>query len=185
MTLGAHSEAMLCARSVAGDRTAFESLVRMHQSTMRKQLRRLTRGDDGLADDLAQESFLQAWHQLKDFRGEAKFSSWLYRIAYHRYLMHARSSHPTEPLPDEDTTTQAPSHQGDAGHARQLDVAAAMAQLPEAERVALIHCYYLDLSNEEAAQVLEWPLGTLKSHVLRGKQRLRTLLAAWQPEGTP
>jgi RNA polymerase sigma-70 factor (ECF subfamily) len=157
----------------------------MHQSAIRKQLRRLCKGDDGLADDLAQESFLLAWHQLKEFRGEAKFSSWLYRIAYHRYLMHARSDHPMEPLPDADPAMCAPSHQGDAGHTRQLDVASALTQLPEVERVALIHCYYLDLSNEEAAQVLDVPLGTLKSHVLRGKQRLRTLLAAWQPEGTP
>jgi RNA polymerase sigma-70 factor (ECF subfamily) len=184
MTLGDNAEATLCARSVAGDRSAFESLVRMHQAAVRKQLRRLCKGDDGLADDLAQESFLQAWHQLKDFRGEAKFSSWLYRIAYHRYLMYARSAHPTEPLPDEDITMQAASYQGDRDHARQLDVASALAQLPEGERVALIHCYYLDLSNEEAADVLDLAVGTLKSQVLRGKQRLRTLLAAWQPEET-
>ncbi len=163
----------------------FEALVRMHQSTVRKQLRRLTKGDDGLADDLAQESFLQAWRSLSEFRGDAKFSSWLYRIAYHRYLMHARSAHPTEPLPDEDNLTRAPTHLGDLGHARKLDVTSALSQLPEGERVALIHCYYLDLSNEEAAQILDLPVGTLKSQVLRGKQRLRTLLAAWQPEGTP
>lgn len=163
---------------------AFEALVRQHQSAVRKQLRRLTKGDDGLADDLAQESFIQAWAHLSDFKGEAKLSSWLYRIAYHRYLMHARSTHRVEPLPDEEQLSEPTHGNGDLGHTRKLDVESALAQLPEGERVALIHCYYLDLSNDEAAQVLDLPLGTLKSQVLRGKQRLRTLLAAWQPEVT-
>jgi RNA polymerase sigma-70 factor (ECF subfamily) len=65
-----------------------------------------------------------------------------------------------------------------------LDVETALARLPQAERVALIHCYHLDLSHEEAAQVLNLPLGTVKSQVLRGKARLRDLLAAWAPEKT-
>lgn len=64
---------------------------------------------------------------------------------------------------------------------QRIDVNRALAALPEAERVALIHCFQLDLSHAEAAEVLGWPLGTLKSHVARGKARLRATLAAWQP----
>jgi RNA polymerase sigma-70 factor (ECF subfamily) len=63
---------------------------------------------------------------------------------------------------------------------QRLDVERALAALAEAERVALIHCFGLDLSHAEAAAVLGWPLGTLKSHVARGKARLREQLAAWQ-----
>jgi RNA polymerase sigma-70 factor (ECF subfamily) len=178
-------ELALCERALAGERGAFEELVRSHQGAVRNQLRRLTQGDAALADDLAQESFFQAWTHLAQFKGQARLASWLYRIAYHRFLMHQRSHPATVSLTDGaeiEVRDDAPGHEMPA-RAVQLDVEAALARLPEAERVALIHCYYLDLSHEEAAQVLALPLGTLKSQVLRGKARLREALAAWAPEG--
>ena len=64
--------------------------MRRHQSTVRTVLRRLTRGDMGLADDLAQETFVLAWRNLKSFRQEARFSTWLYRIATNCWLADAR-----------------------------------------------------------------------------------------------
>ena len=177
-------DAALCRRAQSGDRQAFAELVRSHQGAVRNQLRRLTKGDAALADDLAQESFIQAWAHLAEFRGQARLATWLYRIAYHRFLMHLRSQRVTLPVPDEGETE---STGEPAGHEREalamrLDVAAALARLPQAQRVALIHCYYLDLSHEEAAQVLNVPLGTLKSQVLRAKAQLRDTLAAWAPE---
>jgi RNA polymerase sigma-70 factor (ECF subfamily) len=60
-----------------------------------------------------------------------------------------------------------------------LDLQRAMTQLSDGEREALIHCYHLDLSHEEAAQVLTMPLGTLKSHIKRGKDKLKQLLSSW------
>jgi RNA polymerase sigma-70 factor (ECF subfamily) len=178
-------ELVLCERALAGERSAFAELVQSHQGAVRNQLRRLTHGDAALADDLAQESFIQAWTHLAQFKGQARLASWLYRIAYHRFLMHLRSHQAMVSLTDGGETEdrgEAPGH-GVPARAMQLDVEAALARLPEAERVALIHCYYLDLSHEEAAQVLDLPLGTLKSQVLRGKARLREILAAWAPEG--
>ncbi len=177
------SEAVLCRRAASGDRSAFAELVRSHQSGVRNQLRRLTRGDVALADDLAQDSFIQAWTQLAQFKAQARFASWLYRIAYNRFLMYLRSHTGTVSLADDDSgeeVAQGPGYDS----ALRLDVEAALARLPLAERVALIHCYHLDLSHEEAAQVLNLPLGTLKSQVLRAKARLRDLLAAWAPEKT-
>jgi RNA polymerase sigma-70 factor (ECF subfamily) len=156
----------------------FEALVRAHQARVRRQLRRLTRGDDALADDLAQETFVQAWRHVGSFRGDASVATWLFRIAYNAYLAHQRRRR-EEPLPDGDD--RAGEGRDDSAHAMQrLDVERALATLPEAERVALIHCFGLDLSHAEAAAVLGWPLGTLKSHVARGKARLRERLAAWQ-----
>src|SRR5471032_2586889 len=73
-----------------GDRQAFAKLVRAHQSRVRLQLRRLTRGDAALADDLAQETFVQAWLHLGDFRGDARLATWLHRIALTRFLQHVR-----------------------------------------------------------------------------------------------
>lgn len=179
-------EPVLCARAAAGDRQAFASLVHAHQNNLRNQLRRLTQGDAALADDLAQESLVQAWMHMAAFKGEARFATWLYRIAYNGFLMHVRRHGPVQAnTPQSDEAGQV----GEAGpasttpdHPMRLDVEAALQRLPEPERIALVHCYHLDLSHEEAAQVLNLPLGTLKSQVLRGKARLRNLLAAWAPE---
>ena len=63
-----------------------------------------------------------------------------------------------------------------------VDLERAMATLTDAERAAIVQCYHTDLSHEEAAYVLGCPLGTLKTHVLRARQKLRTLLAAWSPD---
>ncbi len=163
-------------------KAAFERLVLEHQSRVRRQLRRLTHGDAALADDLAQETFLQAWQHLASFRAEARLSTWLYRIAYHRFLMHRRSAPPGAA-----TDAAAPAEAGatDPDAALRLDVERALARLPEAERVALMHCFQLDLSHAEAAAVLGWPLGTLKSHLARGKLRLRESLSVWQMEPSP
>ena len=177
------SEAALCQRAAAGDRSAFAALVRSHQSGVRNQLRRLTHGDFALADDLAQDCFVQAWTHLAEFKGQSRFASWLYRIAYNRFLMHVRNHPATVSLADDEQGEEVAQALGHDGSMR-LDVETALARLPQAERVALIHCYHLDLSHEEAAQVLNLPLGTVKSQVLRGKARLRDLLAAWAPEKT-
>src|SRR5580765_2681622 len=84
-------DAQLIARVlVQDDRHAFGELVRRHQSAVRACLRKLTGGNHALADDLAQETFLLAYRNLKSFRQEAKFSTWLYRIAYNAFLADAR-----------------------------------------------------------------------------------------------
>src|SRR4249920_398969 len=85
------TDATLIARAlVADDRHAFAELVKRHQSAVRATLRRLTAGNHALADDLAQETFVLAWRNLKSFRQEAKFSTWLYRIATNCWLADAR-----------------------------------------------------------------------------------------------
>src|SRR5471030_1627690 len=78
------------ARARQGDLHAFARLVRAHQSRVRLQLRRLAHGDAALADDLAQETFVQAWLHLNDFRGDARLATWLHRIALTRFLQHVR-----------------------------------------------------------------------------------------------
>jgi RNA polymerase sigma-70 factor (ECF subfamily) len=174
-------DAVLVARCLGGDdRHAFAELTRRHQSGVRSLLRRLTRGNEALADDLAQDTFVQVWRNLRQFRGEAKFSTWIYRIAYNAFLAHARAAHHDEPLPEQlPEDASGPSLAVES--AMRMDLAKAMDRLSEGERAAIIHCYYQDLSHEEAAYVLGCPLGTLKSNVLRAKQKLRTVLAAWAP----
>ena len=169
----------LVARALLGnDRRAFEQLLRRHQGMVRAQLRRLLNGDEAAADDLAQEVFLLAWRKLDQFRGEARFSTWLYRIAYSCFLQACRKRPLNAGQADESELEQLPAPQQAID--LQLDLERAMQQLSKAEQTVLLHCVQLELSHEEAAQVLAMPLGTVKTHATRGKAKLRAWLAAWQ-----
>lgn len=188
------TDAQLIARCVVSDdRHAFAELVKRHQSTVRACLRKLTVGDHALADDLAQETFVLAWRNLRSFRQEARFSTWLYRIATNCWLAHARKrreellgDHDAE-VSDEDSESPVDPLQvgGDHAHAAalRLDLGRAMRVLSDSERAAIVQCYDNDLSHEEAAYVLGIPVGTVKTHIFRAKQKLRTALASWAPQG--
>ena len=184
------SDAQLIARAlVTDDQHAFAELVRRHQSTVRACLRRLTAGNHALADDLAQETFVLAWRNLKSFRQEARFSTWLYRIATNCWLADARKRKEellgdrADALADEDGDTMPHIDDMHADHAHgaalKMDLERAMAVLSDAERAAIVQCYHNDLTHEEAAYVLGCPVGTVKTHVLRGKQKLKAALAAY------
>jgi RNA polymerase sigma-70 factor (ECF subfamily) len=193
------TDAQLIARCVvADDRHAFAELVKRHQSAVRACLHKLTTGNHALADDLAQDTFVLAWRNLKSFRQEARFSTWLYRIATNCWLAHARRRHEEllgdrdATLADDDVDDGATPERSGADHAAEitmkLDLERAMARLSDAERAAIVQCYHNDLSHEEAAYVLGCPVGTVKTHVLRAKQKLKVALAAWAPSppaGTP
>lgn len=160
------------------DRRAFEQLMRRHQGMVRAQLRRLVHGDHAKADDLAQETFLLAWRKLHQFRGEARFSTWLYRIAYSCFLQARRKRASVAEHIDGDALDQRTSPR-DAVELR-LDIERAMRRLSATEQMVLLHVVQLGLSHDEAAYVLKMPLGTVKSHTKRGKAKLRALLADWQ-----
>jgi RNA polymerase sigma-70 factor (ECF subfamily) len=162
----------LVGRAVAKDVAAFSQLARQHQSQVRGLLLRLTRGNHAQADDLAQETFLEAWRAIGNFRGESSFSTWLYRIAYSRFLMTARKRKADEPLGD----WQGETASGEGATLARVDLERAFAKLSEPESAALTMCFALGLSNTEAAEALDMPLGTLKSHVLRGREKLKTIL---------
>jgi RNA polymerase sigma-70 factor (ECF subfamily) len=187
------SDAELIARVTArGDQHAFGELVRRHQSTLRESIRKMT-GNDAHADDIAQETFVLAWRNIAKFRFEAKFSTWLYRIAFNAWQTEVRKKSEVliddhlpagkdcEPASEERTSSTVGATQ--ASHAAQVvrshDLAQAMRKLSDAERAAITACFYNDLSHEEAAYALEMPLGTLKTHVLRGKEKLRLQLLAY------
>jgi RNA polymerase sigma factor (sigma-70 family) len=187
------SDAELIARVVVvDDRHAFSELVRRHQSAVRATLRRLTAGNHALADDLAQDTFMLAFRNIKSFRQEARFSTWLYRIATNAFLADARRRKEeligdrTDQLPDEDPDDSGQSDGGESDHATEtglrIDMERAMDVLTESERAAIVQCYHNDLSHEEAAWVLNCPVGTVKTHILRAKQKLKARLGAWAPE---
>ena len=162
------------------DRAAFGELVHRHQSAVRRFLRHLAGGDAALADDLAQDTFLQAYRGLAGFRGDAVFATWLLGIA-HNHWRNARRRQHTVPLAPAHVAAQepAPSH-APASDLKQ-DLAQALRSLAPDEQTALHLCYQEGLSHSEISALLGWPLGTVKTHLNRSKEKLRPLLAAWNP----
>ena len=162
----------------------FEALVREHQGFVRAWLRRLTRGDIALADDLAQDTFLRALRAADTFRGDAQPRTWLARIAinvWHDHLRHfkARAGSHTQSL---DTICPEDVHGLDVpdGAApladtvtNRLDIDRALERLPTAERTVVLHACWGDLSQAEIAELTGMPLGTIKTLHRRAMKRLQ------------
>ena len=160
-----------------GDNAAFAELVRRHQGKVRGLLLRLT-ANPTLADDLGQEVFLRAYRGLVGFEGRSRFSTWIYRIAYNVFLNHQTRSRELTALPQTfETHTPAPDTElSPSRYDLRRDLAAAIATLPERYR-AVVTLYYLeDVSYPEIAEVLDLPLGTVKTHLHRAKKLLREQL---------
>ncbi len=168
------TDASLIARVLhADDREAFGELVRRHQPMVRGFLRRMLGNNPELADDLAQETFIKAHRGLRGFRGAASFHTWLCAIAANELRAEWRRRARREQFLDEEPGEGA-SMEKDPVLMR--DLAQGLASLPEAQRAALVLCFEHGLTHEEAAAAMGCPLGTLKSHIVRGKARLRRLL---------
>lgn len=165
---------------VDDDQHAFGELVRRHQSAVRGLLRQLTRTDLALADDLAQDTFVRAYKHIRSFRGEARFSTWLYRIAYNCFREDARRRKELVGIDEQQLQAEADPQTVDPG--LRHDLMDALSSLPLRERSAVLLCCQNGLSHDEAARVLDIPLGTVKTNVLRGREKLKKMLAAWGPD---
>lgn len=167
------NDTILVEEARRGSLRAFEALVRRHQPVVRGFLRRLT-GDLSLADDLAQDVFVAAWRKLGSYEGRGAFRSWLCRIAYTHFLEDRRAStaRARHLAAIEPGRSVARSSADNA-----LDLDRAMAALTGVQRAAIALCYGEGLSHTEAAEVLGLPLGTVKSHVARGRERLMAALS--------
>lgn len=175
---GQAAEAAVVALAMNGDRGAFNELVRRRQSWLRNLLRRLCR-DPALADDLAQQVLLRAWRSLPTLRSVTAFGAWLRRLAINAWLAHLRTAAPPA-VPLESLELSAPIAVGST--AAQLDLDRALAELSREERLCVVLAYSEGMSHGEVSAVTALPLGTVKSHIRRGGQRLRLLLDAYQPD---
>jgi RNA polymerase sigma-70 factor (ECF subfamily) len=174
------AEASVVALAAAGDHQAFAELVRRRQGMVRELMRRLC-GDRAFAEDLAQQAFVQAWRQLGRLKSPGAFGGWLRAIAVNVWLQEARRA----PARFEDSQADPiePEAQGpapDALAAARLDLSRALLRLKAPERVCVVLAYAEGLSHGEIAEATGWPLGTVKSNVARGAERLRAWLS---PEG--
>lgn len=156
------------------DRRAFGTLVEAYQPQVRCFLLNLTHGDEMLVDDLAQETFIKAYINVRTFKGLSSFGTWLYRIAYNEFCTNARKSH-EEPLSGE-----TPPDQASEGSERATDAAMTVMQalklLPHDERTAVSLFYIEDLPIKKIAIVMQMPENTVKSHLHRAKEKLRTII---------
>lgn len=186
--LRAAAETVVAALAIAGDDAAYAELVRRRHSQIRGLLRRLCR-DPSLADDLAQQTFLQAWRRIRSIESAGAFGGWLRKIAVNVWLQHARARGTRVALsatPVDETDSSEPSHapSHEPSHeptiGEQLDLDRALAQLPADVRLCIVLAYNERMSHREIAAAADIPLGTVKSHISRGSARLRELLGAYQ-----
>jgi len=160
-----------------GSERAFNTLIDRHQQAVRVFLRGLAARED--ADDIAQETFLAAWTQARSFRGQsskgvASVRSWLFSIAWRKAKGAQRGWFRSR---RRDTTY----HETSAGPAAasyetRLSLQQALASLSLDQRAAVMLCLAHGFTHAEAADALDMPLGTVKSHVARGRDRLRDVL---------
>lgn len=169
------SDEELVVRAVsARDRDAFGELVRRHQSRVRNWLRQLTR-NAAMADDIAQEAFIKAWDKLGSFGGQGRFAAWLMRIAYTEFLMARRKSKGEQRLAAavEAARAEAPVHDPSGEQAAAADLERMLAILTDDERAVMVLCYAQGFSHGEASEITGLPTGTVKSHISRGKDKIR------------
>jgi RNA polymerase sigma-70 factor, ECF subfamily len=177
-------EMELVRRSCQGDQDAFAVLVRSHQRRAFILAFRMLNDYDEAAEAV-QEGFLAAWQGLHTFRGEARFSTWLYRVVYHcclRILEQRRRD-----SRDLDAATAQAEHRAAlqsgqeiqtlvADRERQQTIQQAILELPGKYRAVLILRHLQELTYEEIAQALSLPVGTIKTHLFRARNLLKERL---------
>ena len=159
----------LVAAAQGGSAEAFSRLVERHQQAVRAFLRRAC-GNWAQADDLAQETFLAAWSRIGRLRTGASVRAWLCGIGYNKHLSAVRSAGRNRVR---EASYEAERDEAiDASVEDKLALEAAMADLPPEQRACVALCLAADFSHAEAAEALGLPLGTVKSHISRGRARL-------------
>ena len=188
------SDEELVARATAGDHDAFAQLVtRWERPIYALAYRTLRREEE--ARDVVQDAFLRAYRGLKGFKGEAKFSSWLYRITLNlcrdwmrkeRRAPVAQVPEGTDPLDLADQQAAPTESVEDLVARREMSAAVqlAMADLPEEQRTAIMLKEYHGLTFQEIAEMLDCPLSTVKTRLYQGLSVLRRGVGRQQAEAT-
>lgn len=177
----------LVRRFLEGDASAFDELVRRHQVRVYNLCLRIL-GNREDARDATQDSFMSALRKLNQFRGDAAFTTWLHRVTVNACYDELRKQrrrpmlHVVPEGEEDRPREQGPAAQDHAGSvAGSLDAAAALLQIPEEFRVALVLADVQDLPYEEIGRILDVPVGTVKSRVHRGRLALARVMAPDHP----
>ena len=161
----------------AGSADAFGRLVHIHQQSLRAFLRRLS-GNAADAEDLAQETFVFAWEHIARFDPARPFRPWLFGIGWRKYRERKRS---WLRLLKRESQAVSPQTSFAPDPGLKLDLVKAAQTLPPEQRAAILLCLGAEFTHAEAAEALAMPLGTVKSHVARGREKLIAALGG--PDG--
>lgn len=176
------SDIELMLRTKAGDDGAFSELMRRHNKGVVNYIYRFTNMREN-SEDLAQEVFLRVYRSAKNYRPEAKFTTWLYKIATNVSLTHLKGR-PKNLSLDELEETKGDIEDGrtevtdDIIYRKEMKehIFKALESLPERERISIMLCKYEGFSYEEVSEVLECSVGAVKAYVHRGRMKLIDIL---------
>jgi RNA polymerase sigma-70 factor, ECF subfamily len=149
------------------DHKAFGCLIDKYQSEVRGIVFKMTNGDKSLTDDLSQEVFIRVYKHLKSFKATAKFSTWLYRITINVYYDYQKSMKYPDVPAFEKIINEMESIDN------KIDIDNALKILNDHEKIAIILHYEKGFSHSEIKKIMNLPIGTVKTNILRGKGKLK------------
>lgn len=167
-------ETVLVGLARTGNRDAFAELAARRQAWIRNLMRRCCRNVD-LADDLAQQVFMQAWRTLNQLQDAERFAPWLKRLAINTWLQHKRRNDPLRGAAEHDDTNS--THRDSTGVAMDLD--RALSTLRDEVRLCIVLSYHEQMTHVEIQEFTGLPLGTVKTHIRRGTKKLQDVLSAY------
>ena len=186
---GEQNDVELVAASKGGNQDAFALLVQRHQHRVFNLVYRMLQEYDE-ANEVTQETFLAAWQGLPSFRGDARFSTWLYRIAYNCCLKQLelrkrdrvlqRAIQAEQRLEDADSETRVDTEL--VAHDRQKLVREQLSTLPTKYRLVLVLRHLQEKTYEEMAEILAMPIGTIKTHLFRARNLLKERLQVFEQD---
>ena len=182
-------EAQFVAASKQGDQDAFAQLVLRYQRRIFNLVFRMLQHYEE-ACEVTQEAFLAAWQGLPSFRGDARFSTWLYRIAYNCALKQLEQRKRDKALQVvvqaeqvvANTCLEEPVDAALERHARQALVHEHLSELPAKYRIVLVLRHLQEMTYEEMAEILSMPIGTIKTHLFRARNLLKERLEKFDHE---
>ncbi|GLV57548.1 RNA polymerase sigma factor [Dictyobacter sp. S3.2.2.5] len=184
-TFTEQDDVALVIASQAGDQDAFAVLVQRHQRRVFNLVYRMLQQYDE-ANEVTQETFLAAWQGLRSFRRDARFTTWLHRIAYNCALKQLEQRKKDSAL---QVAMQAEAVDSDErigaeleAHDRQAIVREHISTLPAKYRVVLVLRHLQEMTYEEMAEILTMPIGTIKTHLFRARNLLKERLEAFDQE---
>jgi RNA polymerase sigma-70 factor (ECF subfamily) len=166
---------LLIQRAKRGDSVATDALLRLHYDSVRAVCHRIV-VNKADAEDATQHALISIVRALPGFDGRAKFSTWVYRIATNAALDEVRRIRRRPTPTDIDATFVLPVTDGTGAVEAQMDVAQALALLPEEYRTTLVLRHVADLDYEEIAEIQGVPVGTVRSRLARGRAQLAEIL---------
>ncbi|MFD5698526.1 RNA polymerase sigma factor [Streptomyces lasiicapitis] len=178
-----HEDALLVVRAAEGDDEAFEALVHRHAPVLLRLATRLL-GSPTEAEDAVQEAFVSAWRKLPEFRGDARFGTWMHRIVTNRCLNVLRSRPPVTAL-DSVPEPQAPEHQvsparAAEAHAAVRDLSRAIEGLSPEQRVCWVLRELDGVPYESIAETVGISQEAVRGRVFRARRYLTEAMAGWR-----